>query len=79
PLRALRAATLDAARFLGLDAELGTLEAGKKADLVVVSGDPLASVDALREPLAVVADGAWWPVEALRAPLSATAARPPAH
>jgi imidazolonepropionase-like amidohydrolase len=41
PVQALLAATGQAARLMGLDAELGTLEPGKRADLVVVSGDPL--------------------------------------
>lgn len=41
PLDALRAATQSAAELMGLDEELGTLEPGKRADLVVVSGDAL--------------------------------------
>ena len=42
PLEALRAATLNRARYLGLDADIGSLEPGKLADLVVIDGDPLA-------------------------------------
>jgi imidazolonepropionase-like amidohydrolase len=38
---ALRAITLDAARTLGLDARMGSIEAGKDANLLVLSGDPL--------------------------------------
>ena len=41
PAAALRAATQEAARLLGVDEHLGTIEEGKTADLVVVSGDPL--------------------------------------
>jgi imidazolonepropionase-like amidohydrolase len=41
PHKALQAATRQAARLLGLDDELGTIEPGKRADLVVVVGDPL--------------------------------------
>jgi imidazolonepropionase-like amidohydrolase len=41
PHRALRAGTLDGARYLGLDGELGSLEAGKLADLVVLERNPL--------------------------------------
>lgn len=41
PLDVLTAATSSAARLLGLDAELGTIEVGKRADLVVIDGDPL--------------------------------------
>ncbi|MBI2467764.1 MAG: amidohydrolase family protein, partial [Candidatus Rokubacteria bacterium] len=40
---ALQAYTLDAARAAGLEAVCGSLEAGKRADLVVLSGDPLAT------------------------------------
>ncbi len=39
--RAIRALTLDAARIFGADSALGTIEAGKLANLVVVNGDPL--------------------------------------
>ena len=42
PHAVLTAATLSAARLLRLDHELGSLEPGKRADLVVVSGDPLS-------------------------------------
>ena len=40
PEQALVAATSSAAELMGLDGELGTLEAGKRADVVVVDGDP---------------------------------------
>lgn len=46
PAAALRSATFDAARVLGLDAELGTIEPGKLADLVAVPGDPVADIRA---------------------------------
>jgi imidazolonepropionase-like amidohydrolase len=41
----LRSATLDAARLLGVDDRLGTLEVGKVADLVLVEGDALVVED----------------------------------
>ena len=41
PHEALRSATLHGAHYLGLDHEIGSLEPGKLADLVVISGDPL--------------------------------------
>ena len=44
PLDALRAATRDAAVFLGRDREIGTIAAGKKADLVLLDADPLADI-----------------------------------
>jgi len=39
--QALVATSSEAARLLGVEAELGTIEPGKRADLVVVQGDPL--------------------------------------
>ncbi len=44
PLEALRTATLNPARHFGLDADLGSLEAGKLADLVVIEGDVLKDI-----------------------------------
>jgi len=44
PLQALRAATLTAAEALGKDSELGSIEPGKLADMVVVKADPLADI-----------------------------------
>jgi imidazolonepropionase-like amidohydrolase len=44
---ALRSATIIAARLSKLETKLGTLEAGKEADVIVVGGDPVADLDAL--------------------------------
>jgi imidazolonepropionase-like amidohydrolase len=44
PLEALRSATLDGARYLGLDRELGSIEVGKLADLVVLDKNPLDDI-----------------------------------
>ena len=44
PMDAIVAGTSNAAKLLGLDDEVGTLEAGKSADLVAVKGDPLADI-----------------------------------
>ena len=50
PMQALRAATQWAARCLGLEHEVGTIEKGRLADLVVVGGNPLDDVTMLRDP-----------------------------
>jgi imidazolonepropionase-like amidohydrolase len=44
PVEALRAGTIVPARSLGMDAEVGSLEAGKLADLVVLDADPTANI-----------------------------------
>jgi imidazolonepropionase-like amidohydrolase len=48
PMQAIVATTASAAELMGLENELGTIEAGKRADLVIVDGDPLdvATLDA---------------------------------
>jgi len=48
PLQAIRAATGWAAECVGLEREIGTLEKAKRADLVVVAGDPLADMGILQ-------------------------------
>lgn len=60
PWRALRTATTEAARFLGLDGE-GLVRPGARADLLLVEGDPLADIGALRRQVGVVANGRWLP------------------
>jgi imidazolonepropionase-like amidohydrolase len=43
-LEAIRAATLDGARYLGLDGDIGSIEPGKLADLVVLEENPLEDI-----------------------------------
>lgn len=49
-MAALLAATANAAALLGIDREVGTLETGKRADVIVVRGDPLADPAAVAGP-----------------------------
>ncbi len=49
PMEAIQVATLESARLLQLDDRLGSLQAGKLADLVVFDGDPLANIAELRD------------------------------
>ena len=59
PLTVLRWATVNAAEALGWDDELGTVEVGKKADLLVVDGDPSLDIGVLADtpPMAVLRSG----------------------
>jgi imidazolonepropionase-like amidohydrolase/Tol biopolymer transport system component len=56
-LEALRAATLDGARYLGLDRELGSIEKGKLADLVVLAKNPLDDIRSSETVLQVMVNG----------------------
>ena len=44
PLEAIRVATLNGAKYLGMDKDIGSLEAGKLADLAIINGDVLADI-----------------------------------
>jgi imidazolonepropionase-like amidohydrolase len=57
PLEALRAATLTSARALKKDADLGTIERGKLADLILLDANPLADIRNTRRIAAVIAGG----------------------
>jgi imidazolonepropionase-like amidohydrolase len=48
PMHALQTATINAARAIRLDRQLGSLEEGKLADIVAVAGDPLADIACLQ-------------------------------
>lgn len=57
PMQTLLAATRSAAENLGMAHEIGTLEVGKLADLVVVDGDPVSDITACGRVALVVKDG----------------------
>lgn len=57
PLEAIRATTSTPAALMGLEREVGTLEPGKRADILSVEGDPSESVDALAVPGVVILNG----------------------
>ncbi|MGH9832412.1 MAG: amidohydrolase family protein, partial [Blastocatellia bacterium] len=59
PMEAIVAATLENARFFRVDDRLGSVEAGKLADLVLVEGDPLKEIGALRRIKRVMLNGRW--------------------
>lgn len=65
PASALRIATLNGARALGVGDRLGSIETGKWADLVVVEGNPLDDIRNTRNVVAVVRGGHWYDPAAL--------------
>ena len=56
-IEALQAATSNAAEFLGLNEEIGTVEVGKTADLVLIDGDPIEDISNTQRIHAVIMNG----------------------
>jgi imidazolonepropionase-like amidohydrolase len=57
PMEALQTATLNPAKFLGMDDRLGTIEKGKLADLVLLDANPLDDIRNTQKIAAVIANG----------------------
>jgi imidazolonepropionase-like amidohydrolase len=66
PYEALRAATADAAEFLGAAREFGRVKVGARADLVLVMGNPLEDVGNARRIVGVMVRGVWLSRDDLR-------------
>ncbi len=66
PMQALRTATLNPAKFLGLFETLGTIDKGRLADLVLLDANPLDDIRNTQRIHAVVANGRYFPREALQ-------------
>lgn len=65
PLRVLQMTTLNAAQFLGRESTDGSVAGGMNANLVLLSGNPVASVQNLHKITGVVHDGKFYSTEAL--------------
>jgi imidazolonepropionase-like amidohydrolase len=59
PMEVIVGATLDNAKFFRADARIGSIEPGKLADLVLVEGDVLRDIGAMRQVRRVMLNGAW--------------------
>jgi imidazolonepropionase-like amidohydrolase len=60
PLEAIKIATLNGAQFLGEADHVGSLAAGKQADIVIVKGDPSAKIEDIESVEVVFKDGVGW-------------------
>ena len=67
PAEALRAATLWPAEALGVAVDLGTIEAGKLADMIIVDGDPLANIEDAMNIVVTIKGGQPHPIASLLA------------
>jgi imidazolonepropionase-like amidohydrolase/Tol biopolymer transport system component len=77
PFQALRAATLGGAEYIGLDSELGSIEAGKLADLVVLAGNPLENIRSSETVLQVMVNGRLYDAATMNEAGNHRRARPP--
>jgi len=66
PYDAIRAGTVDAARFLNRSPDFGVIAAGRRADLVLLDGNPLEDVENTGRILGVMAMGRWFTEEELQ-------------
>lgn len=66
PEQALAAATREAARFVGQESLWGTVEPGKRADLLLLEANPLVDIAATRRIAGLIAQGRWLDAERLR-------------
>lgn len=57
PMEAIRSATVSSARLLGKERDLGSIAAGKFADMIAIEGDPLLDIDQLRQVRGVLKAG----------------------
>jgi imidazolonepropionase-like amidohydrolase len=65
PLEAIKIASFNGAKFLGEDARIGSIAAGKQADLVVVKGNPAANINDIEKVEIVFKDGVGYDSEKL--------------
>ena len=66
PYDALRTATSEPARFLGEERDFGTIEAGRRANLLLVEANPLQDLSTLKKPFGVMVRGVWLSREKLQ-------------
>lgn len=65
PFQALQSATIQAAKALNVDDQLGSIEPGKLADLVILDGDPLLNIKDVMNVTATYKNGVGYPIEDL--------------
>ena len=69
PFEALRASTSDAARCMGAEKDWGTVAVGRRADLLLLTANPLDDVKNAAQRAGVVCHGCWFAEEDLKAEL----------
>jgi imidazolonepropionase-like amidohydrolase len=75
PYEVLRTGTVNVAAFLGLEDVAGTLEVGRRADLMLLDANPLEDISAVRRNSGVMIDGRWLSRALIEARLASIAAK----
>jgi cytosine/adenosine deaminase-related metal-dependent hydrolase len=71
PYEALEAGTRNPARYFGLEASFGTVAVGKRADLLLLTANPLIDIASVRQRAGVMLAGRWLPAEEIERRLAA--------
>ena len=75
PFEAIRAGTSGAAEFMNAEAEFGNIAAGRRADLILVEGNPLEDVSNINNRIGGMLPGKWYPQAELMSELENLAKR----
>jgi imidazolonepropionase-like amidohydrolase len=75
PYEVLRTGTVNVARFFGIEDDAGTIQAGRRADLILLEANPLTDIRALERNAGVMFDGRWLSADAIRSRLDGIATR----
>ena len=65
PVEAVKIYSLNGAKFLGEDSRIGSIAAGKQADLMIIKGNPSAKITDIQNVEIVFKDGVGWDTEKL--------------
>ncbi|HEX6132763.1 MAG TPA: amidohydrolase family protein [Longimicrobiales bacterium] len=71
PYEVLRTGTVNVARFFGIEEDAGTIEVGKRADLLLLEANPLEDIRSIERNAGVMVDGRWVSAEVIRQRLDA--------
>jgi imidazolonepropionase-like amidohydrolase len=75
PYEVLRSGTVNVARFFGIEDEAGTVQPGRRADLLLLDANPLEDISNVERNAGVMIDGRWLSADMLRERLDAIAAK----
>jgi len=75
PFEAIETGTINVARYFGTTAETGTIATGKRADLILLNGNPLQDISNMEKRAGVMLNGHWLPESEIQQRLETIAAK----